>query len=130
MRYLGLALGNAIALGFCAAFGTLMPPLFAGHFHTILATQSGHVVLFGVATCLSGIVGSGLAGISKEREMSAAQKKASIAEFNFVKGTIVAVFAGVMSAAMAYGLAAGQPIAALAIAHGSAPCGRTRRCSW
>lgn len=30
MRYLGIALGMAIALGFCATFGTLMPPLFAG----------------------------------------------------------------------------------------------------
>jgi L-rhamnose-H+ transport protein len=28
IRYLGLALGYAIALGFCAAFGTVIPPLF------------------------------------------------------------------------------------------------------
>jgi len=30
MRYLGIALGMAMALGYCAAFGTLMPPLFRG----------------------------------------------------------------------------------------------------
>ena len=30
MRYLGIALGMAMALGYCAAFGTLMPPLFQG----------------------------------------------------------------------------------------------------
>src|SRR5271170_2866626 len=30
MRYLGIALGMAVALGFCAAFGTLVPPIFAG----------------------------------------------------------------------------------------------------
>ena len=30
MRYLGIALGYAVALGLCAAFGTLMPPLFRG----------------------------------------------------------------------------------------------------
>ena len=30
MRYLGIALGMAVALGYCAAFGTLMPPIFDG----------------------------------------------------------------------------------------------------
>ena len=30
VRYLGVALGYTIALGFSTAFGTLMPPLFAG----------------------------------------------------------------------------------------------------
>ena len=30
MRYLGIALGMAVALGYCAAFGTLMPPIFSG----------------------------------------------------------------------------------------------------
>src|SRR5580765_3262298 len=28
MRYLGMSLGMAVALGYCAAFGTLMPPIF------------------------------------------------------------------------------------------------------
>ena len=30
MRYLGVALGQSISLGTCAAFGTLFPALFAG----------------------------------------------------------------------------------------------------
>ena len=30
MRYLGMSLGMAMALGYCAAFGTLMPPIFNG----------------------------------------------------------------------------------------------------
>ena len=34
MRYLGISLGMAVALGFCAAFGTLMPPIFNGEFTT------------------------------------------------------------------------------------------------
>ena len=29
MRYLGMSLGMAVALGYCAAFGTLMPPIFS-----------------------------------------------------------------------------------------------------
>lgn len=28
MRYLGMSLGMGVALGFCAAFGTLIPPIF------------------------------------------------------------------------------------------------------
>jgi len=39
VRFLGIALGYAIALGLCTAFGTLMPPLFAGEIGTI-ATNS------------------------------------------------------------------------------------------
>ena len=30
MRYLGVALGQSIALGTCAGFGTLFPAIFAG----------------------------------------------------------------------------------------------------
>ncbi len=114
MRYLGFSLGNAIALGFCAAFGTLLPPIFSGEIHSILASYAGHVILLGVAVCLGGIVGSGLAGISKEREMSAREKTVSIKEFNFPRGVFVAVVTGIMSACMSYGLVAGRPIAALA----------------
>jgi hypothetical protein len=32
MRYRGMSLGYALALGSCAAFGTLIPPLFSGLF--------------------------------------------------------------------------------------------------
>ena len=28
MRYLGMSLGMGVALGYCAAFGTLLPPIF------------------------------------------------------------------------------------------------------
>ena len=121
MRYLGLSLGNAIALGFCAVFGTLVPPIFSGEFDEIVSSSPGQVILAGVAVCLGGIVGSGLAGISKERELPAAEKSASIKEFNFVKGCLVAVFCGVMSASMSYGVVAGKPIAALAVELGTPP---------
>jgi L-rhamnose-H+ transport protein len=115
MRYLGIALGYAIALGLCAAFGTLMPPLFSGELMTMAQTASGQVILLGVFVCLGGIGLSGIAGISKERELSSEQKKESVGEFNFFKGVFMAILAGVMSAAMAYGFAAGKPIAAIAL---------------
>lgn len=113
MRYLGIALGMAVALGFCAAFGTLVPPIFAGEFGKILTTGSGQTILFGVLACLAGIGVSGMAGMSKERELSPEQKTATVKEFNFKRGMLVATFSGVMSSCFAYGLAAGKPLADL-----------------
>ncbi len=121
MRYLGIALGYAIALGFCAAFGTLIPPIYSGEISRIIQANSGQVVLLGVAVCLVGIAASGVAGISKEHELSEEQKKASVEEFSFFKGLLVAVFCGVMSACMSFGFAAGKPIAELAVKQGVPP---------
>lgn len=114
MRYLGVSLGMAVALGYCAAFGTLMPPVFAGQMGEIVTSQGGQVVLAGVAVCLAGIFVTGMAGVSKERELSEAEKRRAIQEFDFFKGILVATFSGVMSAGMSYGIAAGKPIAELA----------------
>jgi len=114
MRYLGLSLGMAIIMGLCAAFGTLMPPIFNGTFFSqVLATTPGRVILFGIVVCLVGIGIAGLAGIYKERAMAAnaeAVDPNAIKEFNLRKGFIVALVSGVMSACFAYGLAAGAPI--------------------
>ena len=67
MRYLGMSLGMGVALGYCAAFGTLLPPvakqLFSGipdvyvpeSIASIASTPSGQVTLLGVAVCLVGI---------------------------------------------------------------------------
>jgi len=121
MRYLGLSLGMAVVLGLCAAFGTLMPPIFRGQFMTqVLGTSSGRVILFGIFVCLAGITAAGFAGISKERVMSPEQQKTAIQEFDLRKGIGVAVLSGVMSACFAYGLAAGDPIKALTLQHGTA----------
>lgn len=122
MRYLGMSLGMAMVLGYDAAFGTLMPPIFRGEFHTkVLGTTSGLVVLLGVAVCLAGITLSGLAGISKENELSEEQKRLTIKEFDLKRGLLVAAFSGVTSACFAYGLSAGDPIKALTVMHGTDP---------
>jgi L-rhamnose-H+ transport protein len=115
VRYLGVALGYTIALGFSTAFGTLMPPLFAGEMGAVVRERSGQVILLGVATCLAAIVVSGLAGWSKEAELGASRVKSdAVKEFSYKKGLLVATFAGVMSACFAYGLAAAKPVDALA----------------
>ncbi len=121
VRYLGLALGTAMALGYCAAFGTLFLPILRGQFGEIVGERSGQIVLAGVAVCLVGIVISGLAGMSKEREQPDTEKKAAIKEFSFVKGFWVATFCGILSACMSYGIDMGKPIAAIALQHGASP---------
>jgi len=120
MRYLGLSLGMAVVLGLCAAFGTLIPPIFRGVFFTeILGSLSGRVIIGGVVVCLLGIGAAGIAGVCKERRMSAEQKTVAIKEFDLKKGLGVAILSGVMSACFAYGLAAGAPIKELTLKHGT-----------
>jgi L-rhamnose-H+ transport protein len=98
-----------------------MPPIFRGEFMTqVVGTTSGRVILLGILVCLAGIAAAGFAGISKERVMSPEQQRAAIKEFNLKKGIGVAVLSGVMSACFAYGLAAGDPIKALTLQHGTA----------
>ena len=120
MRYLGLSLGMAIVMGLCAAFGTLMPPIFRGQFVSqVLGTNSGRVILIGIGVCLAGLAIAGVAGIYKERAMPPEQRQTAIKEFDLKKGFLVAILSGVMSACFAYGLAAGDPIRNLTIHYGT-----------
>ena len=128
MRYLGMSLGMGIALGYTAAFGTLIPPIFkafmpkipvASSIVTIAHTTSGQIILAGVAVCLLGIGIAALAGATKEREMPAEEKKEAIKEFDFKKGLMVATFSGIMSACFAFGLQAGKPINDASLAAGT-----------
>ena len=129
MRYLGMSLGMGVALGYCAAFGTLLPPIGKLFIPAIPAdetivqiasTHSGQVTLLGVLACLVGIGIAALAGLTKEREMPAAQKTTAIAEFDFRKGLLVATFSGIMSACFSFGLTAGKPIGVSSAAAGTA----------
>jgi hypothetical protein len=109
MRYLGMSLGMAVALGYCTVFGTLIPPLFMGEFVTKLIDPiNGRWVLAGLVVCVVGIIVTALAGRAKESEMTEAQKRDTVKEFNFKKGILVATFSGVMSACFAFGLTAGD----------------------
>lgn len=119
MRYLGMSLGMAVALGYTAIFGTLVPPIFHRQFGQLLTQRSGVIILVGVGVCVLGIVFAGAAGISKEHELSAEQRLASIKEFNLKLGLGVATFCGVMSSCFAFGLDAGNPIKALTLSYGT-----------
>ncbi len=121
VRYLGMALGYTVALGFCMVVGTLMPPLLEGRIVSILSTGSGLTIIGGVITCLGGIGLCGWAGISKESELTEEEKQQTVAEFALGKGFAVAAMAGVLSACFAFGLASGKPIAEAAIARQASP---------
>jgi L-rhamnose-H+ transport protein len=115
IRYLGIALGYAIALGLCTAFGTLIPPIYHGQMGTILHETSGQVILLGVLICLIAVAVNGAAGYSKENETTPEEKaEAGETDYNFGKGLAVAVFAGIMSSFFAFGLDAGAPLAKIA----------------
>jgi L-rhamnose-H+ transport protein len=114
-----------VALGYCAAFGTLLPPIFKSFapqipvpetIAQIAASRPGQITLAGVAVCLLGIGIAALAGLTKEREMPAEEKKKAIAEFSFRKGILVATFSGIMSACFAFALTAGNPIGEASLA--------------
>lgn len=107
MRYLGVALGQSISLGTCAAFGTLFPALFGG---TDLFHGEGLMLLIGVCITLAGIAIIGYAGSLRSKNMSEEEKKAAVKDFALTKGLLVALLAGIMSACFALGLDAGTPI--------------------
>ena len=128
VRYLGMSLGMGVALGYCAAFGTLLPPIFKSFvpgvpvpetLGQIASTLPGQITLLGVLVCLIGIAVAAYAGLTKEREMPAAEKRQAIAEFNFRKGIVVATFSGIMSACFSFALTAGNPIGDASAAAGT-----------
>ena len=105
MRYLGVALGQSIALGTCAGLGTLLAPVFTGR-----AADLTTSVIIGVVVTLIGIAIIGIAGSMKSASLSEEEKKAAIRDFNFPKGVAVALLAGFMSACFNIGLAAGSDL--------------------
>jgi L-rhamnose-H+ transport protein len=133
MRYLGLSLGTGVALGFCAAFGTMVPPIFKAFLPSffvfkysasiieLVKSTSGQITLAGVGVCLVGIAIAALAGYTKEMDLPEDQKKKAIQEFNFKRGIWVAIFCGIMSACFAYGLQAGKGMNAATVAVGTDP---------
>jgi L-rhamnose-H+ transport protein len=119
IRYLGVALGQSIALGLCAAFGTLIPPIVAGE--NLFASTAGILTMTGVAITVAGIAIIGYAGSLKSKNMTEEEKKTAVKEFALKKGILIAIFAGVMSACFNFGFEAGKPIENVALEHGTNP---------
>jgi L-rhamnose-H+ transport protein len=118
MRYLGLSLGMAVALGLTTVIGTMGPPVFRGTVGELAATSSGKITFLGIAITLAGIAVVALAGRGKERELGSAATT-GVAEFDLRKGLLIAVFSGVMSGCFAWGLDAGQSIREATVSAGT-----------
>ncbi len=116
MRYLGIALGQSVSLGTCAAFGTLIPAILAGD---DLFSPKGLILLLAVAVTLVGIAVVGYAGSLRSQQMSEEDRKKAIKDFALKKGLLIALLAGVMSACFNLGLTAGIPIKEFSIATGA-----------
>jgi len=116
MRYLGVALGQSIALGTCAGLGTLFPALLGGEdlFH-----GQGLILLIGVSITLAGIAVIGYAGSLRSKNMTDEEKRVAVKDFALTKGLLVALLAGAMSACFSMGLEAGSGMKAAALAMGS-----------
>jgi L-rhamnose-H+ transport protein len=127
VRYLGMSLGNSITLGFCSAFGALVPAIYytfnpatgKTSLTDMLQHSGGQLVLLGVLVCIIGIAISGKAGVMKEAELDkeASQKN----EFSLVKGLIIAVCSGILSSFFNFGIEAGKPMAEEAVKQGFNP---------
>ncbi len=128
VRYLGMSLGNSIVLGFCSAFGALVPSIYYNFYPTegkisftdMLQSTGGQLVLLGVAVCLTGIAISGKAGILKEKDFAVGHENKD-KDFNLTKGLIIAVISGILSSFFNYGIEAGKPMAEAAVVAGCNP---------
>ena len=103
MRYLGVALGQSIALGTCSGLGAILGPVFTGKTGDLTSA-----VIVGVVVTLIGIAIIGVAGWMKSAALPEEQKKEAVKDFNFGKGIFVAVLAGFMSACFNIGLSFGD----------------------
>ena len=105
MRYLGVALGQSIALGLCSGLGAILGPVFTGKTGDLTTA-----IWVGVIVTLVGIAIIGIAGGMKTSALPEEEKKKAVKDFNFPKGIAVAVLSGVMSACFSIGLSFGADI--------------------
>ncbi|MCH4183268.1 MAG: L-rhamnose/proton symporter RhaT [Prevotella sp.] len=112
MRYLGVALGQSIALGTCAGLGTIMGPVLLNIFFPQLNALSTltFAVIFGVIVTLVGIAIIGIAGKMKANSLHGKDNQENIKDFNFPKGIAIALLSGFMSGCFNVGLEFGKDI--------------------
>jgi len=122
VRYLGVALGSSIILGLCSFFGALVPSVYYYFYpksgKDTIADLFGHswgqMVMVGLLLCIVGIIICGKAGKMKDNDLGHAHKDATGGEFFIVKGLILAVISGVLSACFSFGIEAGTEMGVVA----------------
>ena len=116
VRYLGVSLGSSIILGLCSVFGALVPSIYyffnpktgKDPISYLAGTSWGQLVIIGLLICIIGIVICGKAGAMKDKELGGSHTDASGSEFLLVKGLVLAVISGVLSACFSFGIEAGS----------------------
>jgi L-rhamnose-H+ transport protein len=116
IRHIGFSLTYAIAIGLSSVLGTLIPPLVKGTLGDVLQKTGAGWVTMGIVIGTLGIAFAGWAGRLKEKDLAGAKDRGN---FNLVKGLVISVVAGVLSAVYGFALEAGEPIADVASAHGA-----------
>ena len=116
IRYIGFSLTYAIAVGLSSVLGTLIPPLVKGTLAGVLHKPGADWVMAGIVVGVLGIACAGWAGWLKEKDLTAQKNRG---EFSLVKGLLLSLLAGVLSAVYGFALEAGEPIADVASVHGA-----------
>jgi L-rhamnose-H+ transport protein len=116
IRYIGFSLTYSIAVGLSSVLGTLIPPLVHGTLGSTLSQTGAGWVIAGIAVGTVGIALTGTAGRMKEKDLSAQHEKT---EFSLLKGLLLSLLAGVLSAVYGFALDQGEPIARVALNHGA-----------
>jgi L-rhamnose-H+ transport protein len=119
IRYLGMSLGNSVLLGITSVVGSLGLPILRDipglaailpeglSFTALLSSSGGRIVLLGILILLVGIFLSGRAGIKKDKDLGK-NKDGVNSEFFLVKGLIIAVISGILSAFFSFGIDTGK----------------------
>jgi L-rhamnose-H+ transport protein len=140
VRYLGVSLGSSIILGLCSVFGSIVPAIYY-YFNPkvgkdtiadLFGSTWGLTVMAGLLLCVIGIIICGKAGGMKDKDLAANEAAqlhidahgnqnfkpshidASGSEFLLVKGLILAIISGVLSACFSFGIEAGSSMGATA----------------
>lgn len=122
VRYLGVSLGSSIILGLCSVFGAIIPSIYYYFYPKsgkdtiadLVGSTWGRFVLFGLFICVVGIIICGKAGKMKDKDLGSSTTDASGSEFKLVKGLIVAIISGVLSACFSFGIEAGSSMGSVA----------------
>jgi len=116
IRYIGFSLTYAIAVGLSSVLGTLIPPLVKGTLGATLQKPGAGWIVAGIVVGTMGIGLAGTAGRLKETDLLKEDRRG---EFSLLKGLLLSLLAGILSAVYGFALEAGEPIADVASAHGA-----------
>ncbi|MCF8359343.1 MAG: L-rhamnose/proton symporter RhaT [Prolixibacteraceae bacterium] len=119
IRFLGMSLGNSVLLGITSVVGSLGLPVLRNipalaktlpdglSFSDLFGSPGGRIVLMGILILLIGIYLSGRAGVKKDQDLKHIKEGVN-KEFFLVKGLLIAIVSGVLSAFFSFGIDTGK----------------------